>query len=88
MDGEPSAVHIVGLLAQQIEQLGVDHGNEEIERAVRVAHNQEQRCPLIPQSIQLQFVIGGNIPQLLNIKGSQSGTAGNQNRLGSLAWCW
>ena len=36
MDRQPPAVHIVGLLAEEVEQLGVYHGNQEVEGAVGV----------------------------------------------------
>ena len=38
MDGQLSAVHIVCLVTEQIEKLGVDHRNQEVEGAVRVRH--------------------------------------------------
>ena len=39
----------------------------------------------IPQRIQFQFVVHGDLPDFGNIEGSKSGTAAYQNRLGSLA---
>jgi len=36
MDGQLAAVHIVCLVAKQIEKLRVDHADEEVEGAVRV----------------------------------------------------
>ena len=85
MDGQPPAVHIVRFLTQQIEKLRVDHRNQEIERAVRVAHDKEQRRPLISKGVQLQLIVGRDFPQLLNVKGRKPRTAGNQYALGCLA---
>ena len=69
MDREPPAVHIVRLFAQQIEQLGVAEGDQEIEGVVRIAHDKEQRRFPVPQGVQLQLVIGRDLPQLRNVKG-------------------
>ena len=79
MDGKPAAVYIVRLFAQQIEQLGVAQGNEEIEGIVGIRHDDEQGRLAISQGVQLQLVIGGQVTQLLNIKGGQTCAAGNQD---------
>lgn len=63
MDREPPVVHIIGFLAQQIEKLAVYHADEEIEGAVRVAHDEEQGGLPVPQGVQLQLVIPGDLPQ-------------------------
>ena len=42
-EGEKSRL-ILCFFAQKIEQLGVDHGKQEVERLVRVRHDKEQRC--------------------------------------------
>ena len=57
MHGQSPAVQIVRLVAQEVEKLGITHGNQEIEAVVRIAHNEEQRRLLVAQRIQLQFVI-------------------------------
>ena len=88
MDRQPPAVHIVGLLAEEVEQLGVYHGNQEVEGAVRVGHDEEQRCFPVAQGVQFQFIVGGDLPQFRDVEEGKASTAGNQNRLGSLAWCW
>ena len=80
MDRKPAAVNIVRFLAEQVEELSIGHTDEEIEGAVRIAHDQEQRRFLIPKGIQLQFVIGRQLPELLDIKDSQPCTTGNQDR--------
>ena len=77
MNGKPAAVHIVRLFTQQIEQLGVAKGNEEVEGIVGIRHDDEQSSLAITQGVQLQLVIGGQVTQLLNVKGSQPCAAGN-----------
>ena len=57
MDGQLSAVHIVCFIAEQIEKLGVNHADEEVEGAVRIAHDEEQRRFLIAQRVQLQLIV-------------------------------
>ena len=69
MDGQLAAVHIICLVAQQIEKLGVDHADEEVEGAVCIAHNEEQRRFLIAQRVQLQFIVHGKVTQLLDVEG-------------------
>ena len=85
MDGQPSAVLVIRLLAEQVEELGVDEGDQEVEGAVGVRHNEEQRRLPVSQGIQLQLVVGRDLPQFLDVKGRQSGTAGNQDGFGGLA---
>ena len=85
MDREPPVVLVVRLLAQQIEKLGVDHADEEIEGAVRVAHDEEQGGLAVPQGVQLQLVIPGDLPQFGDVKGSQPSAAGDEDALCRLA---
>ena len=69
MDGQLSAVHIVCLVTEQIEKLGVDHRNQEVEGGIRVRHDEEQRRFLIAQRIQLQLIVHGEITQFLDVEG-------------------
>jgi len=85
MDREAPVVHIICFLAQQIEKLAVYHGDQEVKGAVRVAHDEEQRRFPVPQSVQLQLVIPGDLPQLLDVKGRKAGAAGDEDALGRLA---
>ena len=85
MDRQPPAVHIVGFLAQEIEQLGVAHGDQEVKAVIGIAHNEEQRRPAVAQGVQLQLIVGGDLPQLGNIERGKPCPAGNQNRLGGFA---
>ena len=77
MDGQPAAVHVVGLVAQEIEKLGIDHAGEEIEGIIGVRDDDKQRCFPVAQRVQLQLVIRRDLPQLLNVKGSEARAAAN-----------
>ena len=54
---------------KQIEKLGVDHADEEVEGAVRIAHDEEQCRFLIAQRVQLQLIVHGEITQFLDVEG-------------------
>ena len=69
MDGQFAAVHIICLVAKQVEKLGVDHANEEVEGAVRIAHDEEQCRFLIAQCIQRQLIVHGEVTQFLDVEG-------------------
>ena len=77
MDGQPATVYIVRLVAKEIEQLALQHGDDEVEGGIRVAHNEEQRRFPISDAVKLQLVIGHNLPELGDVKGGQTGAAGN-----------
>ena len=84
MDRQPPAVHIIRLFAQEVEKLGVAHGDQEVKAIVRVAHNEKQGGFPVSQGIQLQLVVGCDLPQLRDVEHGKSRTAGNQNTLGGL----
>ena len=63
----------------------MQHGNDEVEGGVRVAHNEEQRRFPVAQGIQLQFVVRHDLPQLRNIEGGKAGAAANQDGFQGLA---
>ena len=79
MDRQPPAVHIVRFFAQKVEQLGVAHGDQEVKAIVRVAHNEEQGGFPVSQGVQLQLVVGSDLPQLRNVEHGKARTAGNQD---------
>ena len=64
---------------EQVEQLGVAHGDQEVKAIVRVAHNQEQGGFPVSQGIQLQLVVGRDLPQLRDVEHGKARTAGNQD---------
>lgn len=85
MDGQPTAVHIIGFVAEQIKKLGVNHTDKEIERTVRIAHDEKQRRFPVAQLVQFQFIVHGSISDFLNVEGREPGTAGNKDGLGRFA---
>ncbi len=85
MDRQAASVLIICPFAEQIEKLGVAQGNQEIEGAVGVGHDEEQGGFLIAQGVQLQFVIGGDLTEFRNIEGSESCAAGNEDGFRRLA---
>ena len=85
MDREPAAVHIVGFFAEQIEKLGVTHGDQEVKAIVRVTHNEEQGSFPISQGVQLQLIIGRYLTKLGNVEHGKARTTGNKDRLGCFA---
>ena len=87
MDGQLTAVHIIGFVAEQIEKLGVDHRDQEVECTVGITHNQEQCRFPVAQLVQFQFIVHGGIPNFLNVEGRKPGTAGNKDGLGRFAPC-
>ena len=55
--GSRTAVHIIGFVAEQIEKLGVDHGDQKVKGAVRIAHDKEQRRFPVTQRVQFQLIV-------------------------------
>ena len=86
MDRQPPAVHVVGFLAQEVEQLGVAHGDQEVKAVIGITHNEEQRRPPVAQGVQLQLIVGGDLPQLGNIEHGKPRPAGNQNPAPQSGW--
>ena len=87
MDRQPPAEFVVGLLAEKVEKLRVDHRNEEIEGAVRIRHDEEQRrfCFVLAaaaEPVELELVVGRDFPQLLNVERCQPRAAGDEDGLG------
>ena len=85
MDWQFAAVLVICLITEQIEKLGVDHGDQEVKCTVRIAHDKEQRRFPVTQLVQFQLIVHGGIPDFLNIKGCEPGTAGNKDGLGRFA---
>ena len=85
MDGQFAAVHIIRFVAQKVEKLGVDHADEEVEGGIRVRHDEEQRRFLIAQRVQLQFIVHGEVTQLLDVEGGEPCAAGNEDGFCGLA---
>ena len=63
----------------------IAHGNEKVKGIIRVGHDDEQGGFPVAQRVQLQLVIGRQLPKLLNVKGRKPCAAGNQDALSGLA---
>jgi len=63
----------------------LQHGDDEIEGGIGIAHNEEQRRFPVAHRVKLQFVLRHNVPQLLDIEGRQAGAAAHQNTFESFA---
>ena len=85
MNRQPPAVHVVGLIAQQICELGLQNGNDKVKGRIGVAHNEEQRRFPISNGIELHFVIRHQVAQLFDVKGCKPCAAGNQDALGGFS---
>ena len=85
MDRKPSAVHIVGFFTQQVEQLRVAEGNQEVKAVICVRHDQEQCRLAVSQRVQFQLVVGSQLPNLLDVEHRQPRATGNQDTLGGFA---
>ena len=83
--GQAAPVYVVRPLAQEVEHLGERQRHNEIVGGVRVADDEERRRPLVPQAVQLHFVVAHDLPELGNVKGSQPRPAANKYGAGSLA---
>ena len=53
MNRQPPVIEIVRLVAEQVEKLALQHGYDEIEGGIRIAHNEEQRRFLVAHCVQL-----------------------------------
>ena len=82
MDWEPAAIHIVGFFAEQVEKLGIAHGDQEVKAIICITHNEEQGSFPVSQSVQFQLIIGRDFTQLCDVEYSKARTTGNQDRLG------
>ena len=83
--GQPAAVNIVRPFAQEVEHLRKCQRHKKIVGAVRVADAEKCCRPAISHAVKLQLVIGHDLPELGNVKGSKASAAGNQNAFGRLA---
>ena len=85
MMGQAASMNIVRPFTQQIEHLRKDQRHQKIVGAVGVADTEESYCAPVAHAVKLQLVIGHDLPELGNVKGSQPGAVGDQNRLGRFA---
>ena len=63
----------------------IAHGDQEVERAVGIRHDNEERGFPVADGVQLQIIVCRDFPKFLNVKGSQPCTARDQDVLGRLS---
>ena len=85
MMGQSAAVNNVRPFAQEVEHLRKGQRHKKIVGAVGVADTEKGRRPAIPHAVKLQLVIGHDLPELGDVKGSKASAAGDQNAFGRLA---
>ena len=85
MMGQAAPVNIVRPFAQEIEHLRKGQRHKEIVGTVGIADTEKSSCASISHAVKLQFVIGHDLPELGNIKGSKPRAARDQNTFGRLA---
>ena len=85
MNGEPSVVNIIRLVAEQVEKLGVHNRHDKVEGIVGIGDDDEQRRLAVADAIQLHLVVTHQLPQLRDVKRGKPCTAANQDRLGCFA---
>ena len=79
MVGQASPVNIVRPFTQEIEHLRKGQRHQKVVGAVGVADTEKSCRAPVAHAVKLQLVIGHDLPELGNVKGSQPGAAGNQN---------
>ena len=79
MMGQAASVFVVGPFTQKVEHLRKCKGHDKVVGGVCIAYQKEQGRFLVPELVKLQLVIGHDLPELGNVKGSQPGAARNQN---------
>ena len=85
MNGKPSVVNVICLVAQKVEELGIHDRHDEIEGVIGIGNDDEQCRLPVSDGVQLHLIVAHQLPQLRNVEGSKSGTAANQDRFGRFA---
>ena len=77
MNGEPSAIHIVGFVAKKIKKLGVKNTYNKVKGVICIAYNNKECGFSIPYGIKLHFVLFKELSKLSDVKWGKTGAAGN-----------
>ena len=85
MDRKTAIILIIRQITEQIEKLGVENGDNEIESVVCVRDNDEEGSLFSAETFQIHFIIGSEIPQFFDIKWSKPGSARNKYALRCLS---
>ena len=79
MNGQLAAVHIVGLVTQEVKKLGVYHRNQEVKGRIRIRHDEKQGRFLVAQRVQFQLIVHGEVAQFLDVEWGKPSTTGNED---------
>ena len=82
---QASFVYAVGLTVQRLDELGVNHADQIIERLIRVRNAAEQRNLALAQFLQMQFVRHRQLGDGWQVKRGKAHTHADQNGLGGFA---
>ena len=74
-------MHIIRHFAEQVEHLGVRHADKEVEAGIRVRHDEEQGGPLFSNGVQMQLIVGRDLPKLFDIEYREACAAADQDAL-------
>lgn len=85
MNGKPSVVNVICLVAEKVEELGIHDCYDEIEGVIGVGNDDEQRRLTVSDGVQLHLIVAHQLPQLCDVEGRKPCAAGNQDRLGGFA---
>jgi len=85
MNGKPSVVNVICLVAQKVEELGIHDRHNEVEGVIGIGNDDEQRRLPVSDCVQLHLIVAHQIPQLCDVEGRKPCAAGNQDRLSGLA---
>ena len=85
MNGKPSVVNVICLVAQKVEELGIHDRHDEIEGVISIGNDDEQCRLPVSDGVQLHLIVAHQFPQLCDVEGCKPCTAGNQDRLRGFA---
>ena len=78
------AVVAGGLASRPVGSDTVGHSNQKVPAVLGIAHYEEQGCLAVSEGIQFQLIIGGQVPDLLNVKNKGSGRRTDKDAFGCL----
>jgi len=64
MDGKPSVVNVICLVAEKVEELGIHDCHDEIEGVIGIGNDDEQRRLPVSDGVQLHLIVAHQLPQL------------------------
>ena len=65
--------------------MGISHGYQKIQGIIRIGNDKEHGGFGIADGVQFKLILGNDVPNLLNIKGREAGSAGDENGFQGLA---